>query len=335
MRDRQRRGRRQASLILLLGVSAALPLSLVATGAVTADPPPAPVITFDDPSSRSVEYGEQWYFTATATPTLMATGPWSGSATMHSAPSGYAAQVSSYQDAAYTTTYVYVNQSYDLAPLAPGSYTVDATVTNGTDSATTTAPARLTVVPAKLGVELRVLSDANNPDGAIVTARFTGRFVDEYGSSFYPGSALSPEGTWKISLIDTDGQVATERSIERRAGDDVLATSFYWQDPEPNAKYVAKATFTVSGTSAGNFDVAPAADFPFTSSDESRPVPTSTATAAAPAPLPEVSDFSLPLWALILGGVLIAGLAALVIVFLVKLRASANAAEDGAPDAAV
>jgi hypothetical protein len=100
----------------------------------------------------------------------------------------------------------------------------------------------------------------------------------------------------------------------------VLATSFYWQGAEPGFVYTASADFIGSGSSANNFSVSSASDFSYTAPESQRAEPTSTATAQPNTELPQPAGFSLPLWALIVVGLLVAGLAALVTVLSVRLR---------------
>lgn len=289
-------------------------------------------------TSATIEYGQYWSFPLECDFTFWITvyqaggeAPGNTAITSSSVPSGYEPSL------ALNSPYVgypgYLSAPYDVAPLGAGTYTfsVGGTGTDGTNTFTgeTPTPATLTVEKAKLGIELRVLADPANPAAAIVTARFTGRFVDEYQSSFFPGSAKSPAGTWNITITDKDGAVATERSVERAAGDDVLATSFYWADADAGEQYFASATFTPEGVSAANFAVTQATDFPYTAAEANRPVPSSTATGTPDASLPEATGFGLPLWLLIVGGVLALGLAALVTVFSVRMsRRSAGSTSE-------
>jgi len=227
---------------------------------------------------------------------------------------------------------------YDYPPLAAGVYTFKVTgyQPTGTDAyvASTPVPATLTVTKALLGIELRVLADESNGDNAIVSARFTGRFVDEYASSFYPQTATSPAGSWTISIVDAEGTVVEERVIDRTAGDDVLATSFYWDGAEPGEQYTATASFVPSGTSGANFTVSAANSFNYTAPDAQRAVPTSAATEKPAVGLPPEPDFSVPLWWVILAGIVIAALIAFAIVFAIRLgRLPAKARPEPSPPA--
>ena len=300
---------------------------------------PASAVEYDQvaftTTTSTLEYGQSWSFPVEAGYFFYSSGYQSGKVAVVSTgtPSGYTPSLSLYEAGGQTAT-GYLTAPYDVAPLSPGSYTF--TITGDfTDAASvqynvqTTPPAQLTITKAKLGVELRVLADTTNGTGAIVTAKFTGRFVDEYSSSFFVGAAQSPAGTWKISIKKADGTVATERNVERAAGDDVLATSFYWADAEPGEQYTASATFVASGVSANNFSIAAAQDFAYTAPQSARPVPTSSATSKPDTSLPEATGFGLPLWVLILVGAFIVGLGVLVTILSVRVhrRSSPRAGE--------
>ena len=293
-----------------------------------------PTFTFDEPDALSVEYGEQWSFKATLTEAWMLANPWTVSVDFHGGPSGYHPEFytdeSHYSLISPSSLGVGVYTPYNQPALTVGNYTMDVTVTGFYGTAyTTAAPASLSVTRAALGIDLRVLADPSNSDAAIVTAAFTGRFVDEYQSSSFDGSALSPAGEWHITLKDEDGAVAFERNLERSAGDDILATSFYWTGAEPDKQYKATAEFVPVGASATNFTVSSATSFTYTAPASQRPVPTSTATAKPAANLPASSDFGLPLWALILIILLTAGLGALVTVLSVRLSKTLTAPARG------
>lgn len=291
----------------------------------------APAAHADDPqvtfttTTSTVEYGQYWGFPVGADYyfyyNAYTTGQYEVTST--GTPAGYQPDLSIY-GSIYTTISGYLSATYETGPLNAGSYTFDISghytdASSNEVTVKTPTSAQLTITKAKLGVELRVLADPVNPEAAIVTAKFTGRFVDEYQPSFYPSAGLSPAGTWHITLTDSAGELVTEHNVERAAGDDVLATSFYWQDAEPGEQYSASAEFVPSGTSASNFTITPAQDFSFTAPTETRPVPTSTAPAVVDASLPEPTGFGLPLWSLVLAGVLALGLAALVTVLGVRL----------------
>jgi hypothetical protein len=287
-----------------------------------------PQFTFDS-TSLTIEYGQGWYLQATA---RAADSPemWQATAgTVAGAPSGYAPIWSSFEVDS-TTVIAYLAPADGARPLPAGTYsgTLELKINAGAGPDTaTTPPATLTVTPAALGIDLKVGSDPSNPANAIVSARLTGDFADNYIPSSEPTAGLSPAGTWTISISDADGEVAHEFTANRSAGDDVLGVSSYWSDVPPGV-YTARATFTLSGESAENFTVTQPS--PLTFSPTPQPGATSTATAAPPAP-PAAPDsgLTLPGWIPIAAGILTAGLIALAVVQIVRLRKA------GLPDAEV
>lgn len=313
--------RRSAALLAVLAV---VGLSQLPAHPAAAADYPIP-LAFTE-TSITIEYGQYWGFGVDADVQFYdwIYKPATYEITSTSAPSDYKPTLGLYQQNWYSDPTGSLTLPYEVLPLGAGTYTfsIKGTYNDGTDTYTaqTPTPATLKIEKAKLGVELRVLADPSNGTGAIVTAKFTGRFVDEYSSSFFPGAAQSPAGSWKITIKDADGAVATERNVERPAGDDVLATSFYWADAEPGEQYTASATFVASGVSANNFSISAAQDFAYTAPESARPVPTSSATAKPDTSLPEATGFGLPLWALILVIVLIVGLGVLVTILSVRLH---------------
>ena len=323
--------------------SFAAALTLIAVAAL-AQASPAPAMAadvqsdlhFDEPTAKTIEYGEYWDYSLTTDAAFYfwVYGNNQFEVTSTGTPSSFSPAVTFYSTGSSSVYRGSLSAPYEMAPLGAGSYSFG--ISGFSDDyfgnqlkAETPTKAQLTIEKAKLGIELRALDDPSNQSGAIITARFTGRFVDEYQSSFFPGAAPSPAGTWKISIKNADGTVATERNVERAAGDDVLATSFYWADAEPGEQYTASATFVASGVSANNFSIAAAQDFAYTAPQSARPVPTSSATSKPDTSLPEATGFGLPLWVLILVGVLIVGMGVLVTILSVRVhrRSSPRAGE--------
>lgn len=326
---------RRRTIPLALLAALALTQGMAGTASAT-DYPNDYYIVFSDLTPVTVEYGEYWSFPLDCEGSTFYYGAYQpGLAVTTANGTPYAAQLNLYTQ--FGPTYPCsgtVSTGYEVRPLKAGSYDikVGGTYDDGTDthSGETPDPAHLVITKAALGIEARVTADPNNGSGAIVSARFTGRFVDEYQSSFFPGAALSPAGEWHITLKDEDGKVAVGHDIERSAGDDVLATSFYWNGAKPNAQYSATAEFVPAGASGANFQVSPATAFSYTAPAAQRPVPTSTATAKPTADLPDASGFGLPLWALILSVILILGLGVLVTILSVRLNRRPTAPAIGA-----
>ena len=292
-------------------------LLLIAAPAA-AEPPP---VIWKGESSKSIEYGEYWefgvYFPAGVTIAY----------TFHNTgvPASYTPSMYTYPDPLDNVWLIGgLGPSYDAPPLKAGAYTFSLHVkeTYGPDTtyeSETETPAHLTVAPASLGLTLRVLPDVGNSENAIATVAFTGRFVDAYTSSTYPGAAISPAGEWHIVFTDSEGTVAVERTIERAAGDDVLATSFSWPDGKPGETYAVSAEFLPRGDSGANFTVTPASEFSYTASESARPVPTSTAAAEPGAGLAKPAGFGVPLGILLVVSVLVVGLGVLVTILSVRL----------------
>lgn len=305
-------------------LASGLVLSQVAAGPASAADIPAP-IEFTAPATVSTEYGEYWSFAVTPSGDFLNEIYNNGGSTVTNtgAPAGYTPDLSLYSPSAGTYA-GNLSATYVSPPLGVGSYTFKITGEHPSPPDTyigaTTTSAQLTVTKAALGIDLRVIADPNHPESAVVSAQFTGRFVDEYVSSSFDYAAISPAGEWTITITDSAGDVAIERNFERSAGDDTLARSFYWTGGEADAEYTATATFSPSGASGANFTVAPSNTFSYTVPASVRPTPSSTAPAEAVGALPEASEFSLPLWALILAAVLIVGLGVLVTLFSLRLH---------------
>jgi len=284
-------------------------------------------VRFDDPTSLTIEYGQPWAFPFT-TGYLPDSGPanqyfevrTTGSSTTYT-PSLF---INNDHSGSGSTFQGRIYPSWDSQPLAAGSYSFTvildlSTGTADTIGGETPTPARLVVSPAKLGIEATVVADSSNPTGAIVSARFSGRFIEDYQSSYNEGAALSPAGAWHIVLTDEEGDVAVEKTVERSAGDDNLATSFYWADGKADEKYTAVVEFVPTGVSADNFTIEAAEPVTYVAQPDARPTPSSSAT-ATPEEVPEPVGFALPLWTVLLDVLLIVALATLVTILAVRLR---------------
>ena len=281
-------------------------------------------LEFDAPRTTTVEYGQAWYLPLSAGPGFYYEIYVSSESEISITGASTSPEFLLYFDSSGQTKGSLSN-SYDSPPLAVGSYAFSITATHtysygDTYHGETTSPGQLTITKAQLGVDLRMVDDASNRDATIISVAFSGRFVDEYQSSFFEEAPISPAGTWHVTVTDSTGEVAVERNLERSAGDDVLATSFYWADPKPGEEYSATAEFTPIGASADRFAVAPSSTVTY-SAGASQPVPTSTSTSIAEPPheLAQPSEFAVPLWALILVIALTIGLAVLVTVVGVRL----------------
>jgi hypothetical protein len=305
--------------------AAAAVLALLATGggataaqAAVADDPG----TTWDTASVTTEYGEYWALSATSPNAGFLFGPWKVTGSLSGAPSGYAVNAFGYE----TLPGVYssiLQPASDGRPLPAGTYTGTITLTesDGTGPAYPSPPATLTVAPAALTVALAVTADPSNPSNAIVSAALTGAFRDNFYTTTFAEGPLTPAGAWRIEVTGEDGEVVHELDATRADTDDIMAVSTYWSDVAPGA-YSVRATFTSSGASAQNFAITQAQAVTYTAAPA--PGATSTATPAPPAPPPaaDESGLTLPGWIPLVAGVLSAGLLALLIVQIVRLRRS-------------
>ncbi len=306
--------RNQRAKAVVAVVATALVSLIVPSGAAHANG----VLTFDAPVS---EYGAQW--TLTATDPSVPVGwdnRWTPTVAMRGGPAGYTPEgymgFTSYQGSGVRAE---IYPRYDARPLAPGTYEIDFTASNAQWGAYGTAtPVKLVIEPATLAMETRALADASDPSSAIISVRFTGAFVDSFTTTSLPNAPLTPSGSWVVSITDEDGEVF-EKTIARGADSDILATSFLWADSEPGEQYAVTAKFAPSGASADYFDISAAGAFSYTAPTVMRTFAASS-TPDTPVLAPrEQAVFSVPLWWAVLAGVVLAALAALALVFSVKL----------------
>lgn len=237
------------------------------------------------------------------------------------APSGWKAAFGSYRDDSDLTFYGYVFPPSDTRPLPVGTYSFTATFTDADGTGTNTEvtpPATLTVSPAKVAVVCTVKPDPTNPANAIIAADLTGRFFDSAFSFAFDDSPVTPAGTWAIVVKDAGGAVVHEATVDRDEGSSVSGVTSYWADVPPG-EYVARASFTPSGSAASNFTFTQAGPVQYSAAPQ--PGSTSTAQPAPPAPPPaDDAGPSLPAWIPVAAGVLSAALLALLIVQIVRLR---------------
>lgn len=304
--------------------TAALLAGIVTTGgasAATAAPAEGePVITWDS-SSFTSEYGAYWSLGAKATNMFFVQEPWLVTGTLSGTPSGYAPNIGYYDSLPFEKV-VYIMPQVSGRPLPAGTYTGTITVTasNGAGESYTSAPVSLTISPAALTATLQVIADPSNPENAIISGDLTGPFRDSFYTTSFAEGPLSPAGTWRISVTDESGQVVHEFEKDRAETDDILGVSTYWPGVAPG-QYTVRATFTPSGgASAQNFTITQAAPVTYTAAPA--PGATSTATPAPPAPPPAEAGTGLvlPAWIPLAAGILTAGLVALMIVQIVRLR---------------
>ena len=304
-----------------LTAAAALALLMTAGGAVAARAAASddPGTTWDAPST-SAEYGEYWQLSATAPNGDASFGPWTASGTLSNTPSGYAPSFTVFQSDPGTLV-AYAGPQIGGRPLGAGTYTATLTLTenNGTGPSYTSGPATVTITPAALTMTLHVVADPSNPANAIISSELTGSFRENFFTASYPDGPLGPAGTWTITATDENGDVVHEATVDRPDTSDLMGVSSYWSDVPPGT-YTVRAAFTTSGAAAGNFAIT--APNPVTYTAAPAPGATSTASPAPPAPPPTPGDagMTLPGWIPLIAGILSAGLLALLIVQIVRLR---------------
>ena len=328
-------------------VAAAFALGLAALLALptsAAAEPDVPVgFVFAEPTV-AIEYGQYWGFSGAATGSIGLFPPNGVDPTVitvSGAPS-YKPGFQTVMNLGKFEAYIWTSDTQPA--LNAGSYTISLATygvfTNPGETLTnyrvTSDPnAVLTIAKAPMAVDFRILADTNNRDGAVISGRLTGTFANDYSfAAGYPSSAVGPGGSWAYTITDADGEVALEKTLTTEPGDPALASSFYWADAEPGETYTGTIVFTPDTATAGNFAITQAPEFSYTAPELQRPVPVSTlAPVAEPAP-EESADFAVPLWLLILVGLLALGLTATVVVLslrYVRLRQEPDPADDVSP----
>jgi len=324
-----------------LGTLAALTLALVivAPSAARAEEPLPPVtltLDFTEPQSLSVEYGEYWSFGLTGDDYIVIFHgqPDERTVTSTGTPSGYTPALDLHHGPNDSMEYGLrgtLSGDWQARPLGAGSYTFIVASKGTSYTAQTPNPAKLTITPAKLGIDLRMVADDSSPENTIITLKFAGRFVDEYGSTDFPGAPLSPAGSWQVKIVGSDGSTVLERTIDRSDVDDTLSSSLLWAGAKPGEQYVGTADFVPSGASASNFDITASGEVKFTASERTRPAPTSTAVAGTDTDIPAEPDFSVPLWWVLLIGAALAALIAFTVAFAIRLGRVPQSAPATAP----
>ena len=273
-----------------------------------------------DPLALTVEYGEQWNVNG-----LIASGNFSSGSLVVLAPDfpeGYFNDTGRHLESGQNTRlYFYPNPQ--VAPLAPGDYTMDFTLRSdmwmSTWVAMTQAPAELTVVPAALTVKLAMTTDVSAPQNAILSATLTGRYAEQASpASMGPMAALLPAGTWRIWVTGPDGETVYEETADQ-AGGGPIAISRYWTGVPLGTAFEGHASFTPSTDVAPNFVSTEAGPLPYQSVASARPTPTSTPT-GAPAAAAVSSGIPVPLIVLILLGLLIVAAVVAAVIVIVRSR---------------
>lgn len=331
----------RASATLTLAGAIAIAVSLVPSGLAAGSPASRaacgedPPLTAWSPEELQLKYGDYWSMTATTNQVNVIETPWSVSAQLTG--EGAPLPTDSYFFKASGSDWCEATISVVPAsgrPLDAGEYRLTGRFDNPYGSGFDTPEARIVVNPAALGIQARITADPSNPRHAIVSAAFTGQFVEDFsngwGTTSNPSAPLTPAGHWSIVVIDGDGDIALDVQIDRVETDDALATSAYWADP-PAGDYSVTAQFVPSGASASNFTFAEATPFRYTASGPPPDaVPTATPAPSLP-PEATATGSAVPLFIPLILAVVTAGLLVFAAVQFIRTRRirSAMSADDG------
>jgi hypothetical protein len=309
-----------ALAVSVLGVVIAL------SGAIAANADDPVQIEFDD-AALSIEYGTPWSFSFSDNGTISSLDNVEEvlSATISNAPSDFAVIVSAYRDSPHDVTHGSVYAASDNRPLGAGTYEITVTVDPSDPSEPpTSSTAELIIEPAQLDSELRAVPDKARSDAVIISAVFRGEFASNFYSSDYSESPFAPGGTWTFTVTDDAGAVAYAEEISVDKADNRLGASTYWSGANDGTDYLVTATFSPSGATSDNFAITQPDATQFTGAPDPRQHESSDAPPPSSGAQQAPSGPGLPLWLLIVISLVIAGLAALVIVQIVKLRSSAE-----------
>ncbi len=283
-------------------------------------------------TSPSVEYGTWLNLDFTAHSWLATIGEDSINNVLHltssDVPGDFKSEISTYGLVDQTKGTAF--QAGDGRPLAAGTYTFTLKLhyDDGTPGGVneTSPPATVTVTPAALTTELNVIPDPSAAHGVIVSSRLSGPFADNFGSQDFPNAPLAPKGVWHFEITDSTGAVAAQQD---QPSDGSLASSFYWGGAQAGTDYSATVKFSSASETASNFAIADATPVTFTGASSPRPEPTSTAAAAPIIETPTSTGFQLPVWLVVLLGIIITGLAAAAVVMYVRVSRASVAGNTG------
>ena len=263
---------------LLIALTATLVLA--SPVAASADP----VLTIE-PSAQTVEYGEAWEFAVgvddcvrqCSTVVIRQSGATSG---VRIKPS------SGFSEA-----------DISAKPLVPGDYTFRAYAAGERSPSAT-----LTVEPAVLDVDLRIVPDENHPSGAIVIAQLSGAFVERIHAvdcTSCPDVGTLPTGVWDVAIRDSAGDEVFRQSVTTTTATTTTTenVSMYWNDVPAGEEFTASAEFTPT-SQIENFAITAERDIPFTA-PEAPAAGESTIPNALPATVQEPDGPTLPLWGIL------------------------------------
>jgi len=203
--------------------------------------------------------------------------------------------------------YAYFAQPAEQPPLVAGEHSVIASfVPTGADLApsTTRSPATITITPLGVTGSIEVVTDPARYAVPTVEAKLGGGYVSAYDSA--------PAGQWTIVVSQDGGSEVFSGSVAQTSGLELPSVIPIDSGLEPGENYTVTGTFVPDDAIAGGLTLAEIAPVTF----ESEPAGAFDGA---------VQPVFLPVWALILGGVLFLAAAALFVFVLLRTRAPAKA----------
>ncbi len=194
--------------------------------------------------------------------------------------------------------------------LVPGDYALTATIEAPFVSETSTsAPQPITIEPAALGLTLTTQADPATPDALMASVVMTSDIESGY-------VGLTPGGSWTLRATDTAGEEVLSRELTVETDGYRYWANTYWADPPPGEKLTL--TVAASGV-APEYTVS---DGTTTLSTAAAPTPPAT---PEPTPAPDevaaAESAALPLWSLILAGLVFLAALLTIVIRLVRRRA--------------
>jgi hypothetical protein len=270
-----------------------------------------PTIEFTS-TSATVEFGQEWSFNLKLEYSGCAYYLCPEFVTLAEKGTAGSLELDAYQNKAYLGSYL-----YDTLKSA-GTHSYSAKFTNNRRTATTSAPAVLTVTPAALAVDLRVASVDTVAGAAVVNAQLTGDYIDNYPNCYAcRTTGESPAGTWTFTIMDAAGKTVANETITAAKTESRFA-SFYWSGIPSDSDFTANATFTAEGKDAGNFAITNESDVAYTSDPAAAAGPGIPDEPVVEAPA--ATGTTVPLWALLGAGLVFIALLATAVVLAVRGR---------------
>jgi len=270
-------------LLVALSLSLSLGLALAAPVVASADT----TITVE-PSTASVEYGEAWEYSVA----VAGCGRTCTTVAVRRTGGGESVRVPLRSGNA-----TFSENTFGTTPLDTGDYILRAVV--GPAGSQTASSSLLTITPAAIDVDVRIVPDANHPTGAAVIAQLSGAYLERIHAVDCRGCAdvgAVPSGTWDVAITRDDGEEVFARTLQTTAAESENV-SLYWQGVDAGRDYSVRAEFLPS-TNVENFTITAESDVPFEAPD-AFDVDDAGIIDALPATVQQPSGPTLPLWALL------------------------------------